>query len=335
MIRSTVLFIGLILCTCNLYGQQSLADSIGQAATDFIDSVSPAEKQICLFSFSDPDRRNWSNEPENMHPRKGLKLADMTTGQKKLLHRLLQTVLSEQGYLKVLNVIRLDDWLKKNFYKPPAAQFYGEGLYRLAFFGLPGRDQNWGWRFEGHHLSINITVMGEKVSATPFFLGSHPAVMPDGMLAGMENLFSETRLAYQFIHSLSPAQLTRAVKSKTPPSDIVIRTTKEPELKADAGLPATELNTQQKKLLSALVSSYTGNLKPSLANRYQQVTGNGSWKNFRIVWMGSLQPGQPAYYRLWSPDGLVIEYCSRMHDANHIHTLLDDIPTNFGGASAP
>lgn len=337
MFKSSLLFIILSLYACHLQGQNPLVSKINTTAKHFIQTLTPEEQKVSLFPSSDPDRFNWSNEPENMHPRKGLMLSSMTNAQKRILHQLLQTVLSEQGYLKAMNVIRLDEWLKYHYYKAPDSKYYGDSLYRLALFGTPDKDKLWGWRFEGHHLSINVTLDHDKISITPFFLGTHPAIMPEGPLTGMENLFSETQLAHQLIQSLSPQQLQKAVTSNTEPkqADILIRTGKESELKTVTGIAVNTLNPEQQQLVHKLINSYIDNLTPSLAKRYSAMVGQKVWPRLHFIWMGPIKEGDPAYYRLQSPEGFVIEYCSRLHDANHIHTLWQFIPENFGGKTKP
>jgi hypothetical protein len=322
------------MCLQSARAQDTTLSSVMTGAADaFLHTLSAGERKEALLNFNDPVRLQWSNEPENMHPRKGLRLDEMTVAQKEALHRLLQTALSEQGYLKVLNVIRLDEWLKHHYYKPPEAQYYGEGLYWITLFGKPDRSGRWGWRFEGHHLSLNITVSPGVVNATPFFLGTHPGVIPAGPLAGAENLFAETQLGWKLLESLTPAERRRAILSNQEPkgADIVIRTGKEPEVKAVTGIPVRSLDHAQQQIIKQLIGCYVNNLTPVLARHYQNIIRQKAWADLHFTWMGPVQPGQPAYYRIASKEGLIIEYCSRLHDVHHIHTLWRWRPGDFGG----
>lgn len=325
----------LLFIACTAGAQQpSLQSSLTQAATTFLDSLSGSQRQEAQLSFDDPERLRWGNEPYNMHPRKGLRLDEMSDGQKKSLHVLLQQVLSEQGYLKAVNVIRLDEWLKHHYYKPPAAQYYGEGLYWITFFGTPSAAKTWGWRFEGHHLSLSVTVSPDHVSVTPFFLGSHPAVVPDGPYAGTENLFAETGLAWKLMDSFSAVQRQQAVVSpqEPPGADILTRTGDEPHMKQVSGIPVSAMNQGQQQLVQALLEAYVKNLTPALANRYLREIRSKEWPRLYFAWMGPVRRGQPVYYRLQSSGGFIIEYCERLHDTNHIHTLWRMLPEDFGGA---
>ncbi|GAA4300126.1 DUF3500 domain-containing protein [Compostibacter hankyongensis] len=333
MIKKSCLFLWVCLLPGYLVRAQeaTLQDTIAVAARQFVDSLRPDQRRQALLTFDDPERLRWGNEPENLHARKGLKLEEMSDRQKRLTHRLLLTVLSEQGYLKLANVIRLDDWLKKNYYKPPVSDYYGSGWYRLAVFGTPGKDQRWGWRFEGHHFSLSVTVSPKGVSVTPFFLGSHPAVLPDGPLAGLENMPDATHLAWQLLQSLDAGQQKQAVLGAKVPGDVQAHTGKEDFITHPQGIPATALNAGQQSILKALIRSYTGNLRPSLADKYYQTITGKEWGQLRFAWIGGTAPGSPFYYRLLSP-GNIIEYCSRMQDQQHIHTLWRMPAQDFGGA---
>lgn len=334
MLRSALFLLCAILFAGGVRAQSpALRGAIAATAKAVVASFDAGQRAKCLRPFGDSDRLRWSNEPVNMHPRQGIELRELSAAQKTLVHRLLQTVLSEQGYLKAVNIIRLDDWLKDNHYQGDVRQYYGSGRYWLTIFGTPG-DAPWAWRFEGHHFSLSVTLSDGGISVTPFFVGSHPAVLPDGPEAGMENMFAETGLARKLMASLSPAQRNRAVTSAEQPrgSDILTRTGREAFLHAHDGLPAASLNPDQQATLLALIDAYVNNLTPELARRYRERIQERDWPSLRLVWMGPTAPDRPIYYRLQSDQGLVIEYCSRQQDTQHIHSVWRIIPDDFGKA---
>ncbi|TAM97050.1 MAG: DUF3500 domain-containing protein [Chitinophagaceae bacterium] len=315
--------------------QATLQSEMSQAANHFLQTLTPGERQKALLDFHDPTRTEWSNEPVNMHPRKGLRLDEMTDVQKKALHRLLQTTLSEQGYLKAINVIRLDEWLKEHKDRDLIDEVVGQGLYWITIFGRPDISHRWGWRFEGHHLSLNITVSPEGIDATPFFLGAHPGVIPEGPLAGTENLFEETRLGWRLLESLTDAQRKKAIiSSRIPQGAIVINTGKEPEAKTLTGIPVASLNAEQQRLVWQIINCYVQNLTPPLAKHYTDLIREKAWQDLHFVWMGATQEGKPAYYRIQSASGFIIEYCTRGLDIAHIHTLWHWLPGDFGVKTA-
>jgi hypothetical protein len=315
--------------------QVTLQSEMSAAAGYFLQTLTPGERQKALLDFHDPTRIEWSNEPVNMHPRKGLRLDEMTGTQKKALHHLLQTALSGQGYLKVINVIRLDEWLKEHKDRDPIDEVVGQGLYWVTIFGRPGISHRWGWRFEGHHLSLNITVSPEGIDATPFFLGAHPSVIPEGPMAGTETLFEETRLGWRLLQSLSDVQRKQAILSDRLPKDVmVINTGKGPEAKTLTGIPVASLNAAQQQLVWQIINCYIQNLAAPLATHYTGLIREKAWHDLHFSWMGATQEGKPAYYRIQSASGFIIEYCTRESDITHIHTLWHWLPGDFGGATA-
>lgn len=327
-----ILLLFLTLVPRNTEAQDvTLQSEMSQAAGYFLQTLTPGERQKALLDFHDPTRIEWSNEPVNMHPRKGLRLDEMTDVQKIALHRLLQTALSGQGYLKAVNVIRLDEWLKEHKDKDPIDEVVGQGLYWITIFGRPGISHRWGWRFEGHHLSLNITVSPKGIDATPFFLGAHPSVIPAGPMAGTETLFEETRLGWRLLESLSNAQQKQAILSDRIPKDvIVINTGKEPGVKTLTGIPVVSLNAAQQQLVWQIINCYVQNLTAPLAKHYTDLIREKAWQDLHFSWMGAAQEGKPAYYRLQSASGFIIEYCTRELDITHIHTLWHWLPRDFG-----
>ncbi|MCL6525143.1 MAG: DUF3500 domain-containing protein [Thermoflavifilum sp.] len=310
----------------------SLSSQMVEAANNFLQTLTPHQTQKLLLNFQDSTRTEWSNEPINMHQRKGLRLDEMTDVQKIALHRLLQTALSEQGYLKLIQIIQLDEWLNTHKDRDPIDEVVGQGLYWITVFGKPSISYRWGWRFEGHHISLNVTVSPKAVYATPFFLGAHPGVIPEGPLAGTEPLFEETKLGWKLWESLTPAQQKLAmVSNQIPQKIILIQTGKEPEAQKRMGIPVSSLNSQQQQLVWRLINSFIQNLTPSLAKQYINMIQKNAWPSLYFVWMGASREGEPAYYRLQSPNGLVIEYCTRERTITHIHTLWHWLPKDFGG----
>lgn len=332
--RLFILIIGMSLGLQNIAAQEiPLKSAMSQAADQFLQTLTSNERQKALLNFNDSTRTVWSNEPINMHSRKGLRLDEMTDTQKKALHRLLQTVLSEQGYLKALDVIRLDEWLKEHKDQDPIDEVVGQGLYWITIWGQPGTSK-WGWRFEGHHLSLNITVSPEGINATPIFMGSHPGVIPEGPMAGAENLFKETKLGWELLGSMTDAQRKQTVlNDQIPPGAIIINTGKESEARTVTGIAVSSLNAQQQQLVWQIIDCYIQNLTPSLAKHYTDLIREKAWARLYFIWMGSTQEGKPAYYRLQSPSGFIIEYCTRQLDIPHIHTLWHWLPGDFGGGT--
>jgi hypothetical protein len=154
-------------------------------------------------------------------------------------------------------------------------------------------------------------------------------------MAGAENLFKETKLGWELLGSMTDAQRKQTVlNDQIPPGAIIINTGKESEARTVTGIAVSSLNAQQQQLVWQIIDCYIQNLTPSLAKHYTDLIREKAWAQLHFIWMGSTQEGKPAYYRLQSPSGFIIEYCTRQLDIPHIHTLWHWLPGDFGGATA-
>ncbi|MEW3591232.1 DUF3500 domain-containing protein, partial [Pseudomonas aeruginosa] len=78
--------------------------------------------------------------------------------------------------------------------------------YYVSIFGTPGRFP-WGWRFEGHHLSLNVALpAAANIAVTPFFVGAHPATVREGPHKGFRLLGASEDLAREIMTGLSESQ---------------------------------------------------------------------------------------------------------------------------------
>lgn len=281
-----------------------------------------------LLDFDHPARRDWSYWPR---PRKGLALGRMTADQRVRVHDLLAAHLSGLGYLKVAHVMRLEDVLvgRETVGFPRGA----EG-YTLALFGRPEPGEPWGWRFEGHHVSLNVTVASEDVSVTPSFLGASPAELRGGPHAGFRPLRYERELARRLFLSLDPEQSGRALLADSVPGDILSsQFRKDPgtwdawrSLVRPEGLPISELGAGQRALVERLLDQIVGVYRPVIAAAYRE---DFRIDRLRFAWMGSRERGAPQYFRLRGPD-FVFEFDASQEDGNHVHTVWRDASGDFG-----
>ncbi|MEO0471041.1 MAG: DUF3500 domain-containing protein [Bacteroidota bacterium] len=182
-----------------------------KSALDFQYSVSPLRQQTCFLALNDSNRFTWSRLPGD---RPGLKLSQMNEEQKLFFHRMLRAFFPSTGYLKITAIMFNEDIQKKN--EPEL----GKNEYWLLFFGELGEDSEWGWKLEGHHLSINIMLKGNELLAfTPMILATNPAVTNgDGERDGMVLLYEEEELGRKLLHSLSANQLEKAYSEGPKPN---------------------------------------------------------------------------------------------------------------------
>ena len=210
--------------------------SIADAANRLVEIFRPELRRRLQFAFDDPERKDWSNVPDFVHPRKGAPFGDFNPQERHAAHELLQTILSAQGYDKALAIMERDEWLSQN----PRPGYSGEPqfgseFYFLDVFGKPGGDAPWGVQLDGHHCAVNVTVIGNAVTVTPTFLGAEPAVIPSGRHAGWQVLSGESAKALGLRKALTPEQARRAVLAEEVPHDIFTGPGREDALKIPAG----------------------------------------------------------------------------------------------------
>ncbi len=218
------------------------AEAMADGATDFLAALTPAQRARTMIPLEDPQRLDWGFTPR---PRRGISLGELDPAQRERAHALLRTGLSQAGYQTAVDVIALETVLRELGGGPHR----DPGLYFLSVFGMPSASSPWGWRFEGHHLSLNYTLArGIGISWTPSFFGANPATVPSGALRGGRTLAVEEDRARELLRSLDGTQRTRAVFAKAAPDEIVTGNAARVDPMAPAGLPVRDLEPAQRKL---------------------------------------------------------------------------------------
>ena len=177
--RNFLSSIGLLFASPRLRADRTLPSDphpdalIAEAARGFLGALRPELRRLADLGFDDPKRKDWSNLPHFIHPRKGLRLGDLMPSELVAAHRLLQAILSSEGYYKAMAIMGVDDFLGSGSEKLRSE--YGTEYYFLDVFGDPDGAAPWGVQIDGHHLAVNVTVVDHKVTMTPAFLGVDPA----------------------------------------------------------------------------------------------------------------------------------------------------------------
>jgi hypothetical protein len=295
---------------------------MADSADRFLTSLSPPQRAKALIPFDDSERFDWGFTPRS---RRGIPLKELSPEQRRRAEELLRAGLSASGYRKAGDVIALESVLRE-----AQGAFRDPELYYFSIFGTPAPDSRWGWRVEGHHLSLNYTVAGGfGVAHTPSFFGANPAQVRHGPLSGKRALAGEEDLARNLLRSLEAGQKARAVFRGVAPSDIVTGTAARIDPLAPAGIAARDLTDPQRDGLRRLLEEYLTRMPEDLAaDRREKIEAAGFERIF-FAWAGGGEPGQPHYYRLQSPTFL-IEYDDTQDDANHIHTVWRDFAGDFG-----
>ena len=318
--------------------QDSAASAMREAASKFLDSLSPQLRKQAQFSLAHPERRQWSNLPSNMFERKGISFGEMSGPQARLAHELLRTTLSSQGYLKTSSIMYLDEvLLNLETARQPQRNFsdmFGQELYWLGIFGDPQQDSAWGWQLDGHHLALNITVVGETVAVTPTFMGSDPAEVLEGAYAGWMIQQAEDEKGLLLFQSLDSGQRKMAVIASTAPADVITGPTRGDQLKQPSGLPISALNDSQRELFKQLLLEYVHNYKNPIAHQQLQRIRRTGIDKIYFAWAGT-GLNEPYYYRIHGPT-ILIEFNnnyapgSEAGPINHIHTVFREPGNDYG-----
>jgi len=322
-LRLAALAIGAILLTSAYYRINS-STVMTQAAQHFLASLTPEQRAKTTFTFQEDERLNWHYIPKE---RKGLPLLEMTMPQKALAHALLSAGLSQQGYIKAVTIMSLDDVLR--IMENDDGNRRNPEKYYFSVFGEPSDTGTWGFRVEGHHLSQNFTVVNGKVADTPSFFGANPAEVREGPRKGLRTLAAEEDLGRDLLESLSADEKKIAIVTPDAYKDILTEASRKAALAGQpSGLSAAKMNKKQFDLLQTLISSYAQNVPEQMAQaRMEQLKKAGT--NVFFAWAGVEERGGPHYYRIQTPTFL-IEYDNTQNNANHIHSVWRDFNGDFG-----
>jgi hypothetical protein len=305
-----------------------------QAANNFIVSLDDEAKKAALFEFSDDKRQFWHFVPDKyIKPggkRYGLLVEKMTPRQRLLAFALLSSAMTHKGYSQSLTIMTLEQILhemeKKNPIRNPQ-------LYYVSIFGKPSTTETWGWKVEGHHLSLNCTVVkGKHFSVTPSFFGTNPGTVKSGPAKGLKVLSAEEDMARALVKSLSDEQKKKAIIAAKAPSDVI---TKQ-DRKADKGkfmpikgISFDELNDAQKAQLLKVIHEYSSKYRPEIIAEIDGRKKIADGKGIYFAWAGGMELGDGHYYRIQTPLFL-FEYDSTQNGANHVHAVWRDFDGDFG-----
>ncbi len=301
-------------------------DEMTQAANSFLAALTEEQRAVAAFEFGADERENWHFIPKE---RKGVTVGSLKPAQQNLAFALLSTGLSPRGFNKAATIMSLEQILQE--IEGPNRRFPRDPqLYHISIFGKPDAKGTWGWRYEGHHMSFNFTVVDGKFAAgTPTFLGTNPAEVRTGPRKGLRVLAAEEDLARSLMESLSPDQRKTAVILAAAPDDILTVASRRAEIGEPKGIAYSELSPEQRNTLDAIVYEYVGRLRGELAADDMLKIRKAGRDTIRFGWAGSLERGKAHYYRVHGPTFL-LEYDNTQNDANHVHAVWRDFTNDFG-----
>ena len=308
--------------------------SAGQA---FLKSLSEQQRAKATFEFDDEKRVGWHFIPKRH--RKGIQIKHMTTSQRKAALALLKSGLSEMGYQKSLDVMKLESVVHELETARGTRRWHRDSeRYYFSLFGDVSQDGKWGLSIEGHHISLNFVVdKGNVVGFTPTFFGANPGVIQNenkvGFKNGFEVLNNEAGQGFKLVNQLNEEQLAAAIIAEQPPKDV--RSAGDAQAPADApeGLAFSKLTDEQKATAKTLISAYVDAMPAPVAEKTWNDINEAGIDKVHFAWAGSKKPGAPHYYRMHGPTFLA-EYCNIQPDAagnpaNHPHALWRDVRGDF------
>lgn len=302
---------------------QAFVGALGDKARAFVDLLTPEQRRQALFSFDASQRYDWHYVPRS---RPGLPYKSMTAPQRAAADGLLRAVLSDEGYERVQGVRTI---LENILRGDSTSGFRDQDNYAFALFGTPGQHP-WGFRFEGHHLSLNFTLPApDKASATPAFWGANPAEVRRGPNTGFRLLGKTTDAAFALVRSLDAAQRGEAMFADRSLGDIVAGPGRGDELKTARGAAFARMQATQRNQALAVIEGMMAPLASEFRAQQLQRLREAGLDALRFAWAGTTQDKGAYYFRLHGPITLV-EFDNTQDDANHIHSVWRDLQGDWG-----
>jgi len=306
---------------------QRASAAIVSAAAAFLENLTPEQRSQATFVFDADERVRWHFIPDENFPRMGLPLGAMSDPQRQLAHDLLRAGLSQRGYLTYTGIIELEGLLRTiegggRLARDPDA-------YRFSVFGTPSAVDAWGWRVEGHHISLHFTMVDGAIAASPSFAGTNPAEVRDGPQAGRRVLGTQEDAARTLVMALDAAQRSRAIFDTEAPRDILTENMSEVEPLSQTGIPAMAMTAAQRALLMDEVGAFTSLMADDIAGERTAKVRAAGVENITFAWAGGTARGDQHYFRVQGPTFL-IEFDNTQGDGNHVHSVWRDFDGDFG-----
>ncbi len=310
------------------WGTREEPSSMRLAARAFVETLEEADRSKAQLPMHVAQRRDWHYVPRE---RFGVALRDLDERERKALRALLRTTLSAAGEQAVDAIVALEDVLRELESTPAQpATWRDAGAYTICLFGDLASPDPWAWRFEGHHVVLHFTEIGNEVTLSPHFLGTNPA-RHERAGRVVEPLGAEQALARELVSALEGSLRERAHDSSPPPGDVLAGPGQWPRFSTKEGIALGELPESPRKLAERLLDVYVGRFEGAARMRAEELTSERG--SLRFLWIGALQPGEPHYYRIHSPR-FALEYQNSQSGANHVHTLWREWDGDFGGEKA-
>jgi hypothetical protein len=306
----------------DLTGDEQVVANAVAKTNAFLESLDEPQRGKVLYEFDSAKKPSWSNLPVTFVARNGLPLGELSKAQRAAALEALAAVLSKEGYQKAIDIMNADDQLVKG--KDNKMRFGTENYY-FAVFGKPSATKPWMVQFGGHHLGINVTMVGKDATLTPTHTGTQPdAFMRNGKT--VRPLGPENDLAFKLVNMLDAEQQKQAVLGATP-KNLILGPGQDGKTIPPEGLKCASLKEDQRATLLELIGAWTHILPQDAAAR-RMAELKGKIDETYFAWYGPTTNGKAAYYRIQGPT-LLIEYAPQ-GGTSHIHTIIRDPSNDYG-----
>lgn len=302
--------------------------AMSQAAARFVEVLDHSQKLQATFEYSDPERLNWHFIPRD---RKGIGMWDLDGATLKAAEDLVSSGLTQAGYHKTLEVRSLEEvlYLFEGGDEAERRAKRHPHKYYLTIFGTPGPKGLWGWRFEGHHLSLNFSVQnGNIISSTPEFFGANPGQIDAGPGRFLRVLGKREDIARQILKASPADQQAKLWLSKTAPPDIRGGGIAQPIIDKLEGVRFADMTKEQQTLLKELIAEYLTAMPASVVRTRMQGIEKSGMDNIHFGWWGGSELNEPHHYVVQG-ETFIIEYNNTQNSANHVHAIWRNLAGDF------
>lgn len=305
--------------------EERTPEARAEAARKFIDTLDEGQKKRVSLQLDDPERRKWTNLPA-AEDAGGLRLGNCEPQQVEAFCQMMATLLSEQGYAKMCNIMLADDQLIKGGRARPGL---GTEYFAVVLFGEPSATKPWGFQLDGHHVGFNLAIEGEKLTMSPSFIGTQPEAFH---LADkkVRPLAGEIDGAFALINSLD-AELQKQAIVDPKRGNLRSGPGTDGQVPEPLGVSCAGFTEAQQESLLKLIAQWVNDLPPDQAKlRMEQLREEVDQMHF--AWHGPTKLKSDVSYAIQGPS-LIIEYTCQDLGGNppdHLHTMYRD-PTNEYG----
>lgn len=301
---------------------------MAMAAQKLAAALPADQKQKLMYPYDDPERVNWHFIPKD---RNGIVLWDLNGEPRKAAEELVKAGLSAAGYAKTLQVRSLEEvlYLFEGGEEEYRRNRRHPHKYHITVFGTPGPSGLWGWRFEGHHLSLNFCIQdGVVVSSTPEFFGANPGLIDAGPGRSLRVLGQREDVARQILKACNDDQKKQMLISETAPDDIRGAGTLQPVVDAAVGLRYADMSPEQQKLLKELIGEYLSAMPAQVVRDRMKAIEKSGMDDVRFAWWGDSELNKRHHYVVQGKS-FIIEYNNTQNEANHVHAMWRNIGGDF------